>query len=158
MIDKIPIAGVVAITIKKPDGTIVHVGERQNTINLELKKVCAGTMIGAQGNIGLMESAFDDDGFIAPPVGGSGIVIKHGTNYYQMDTVSIANSSGVGFTIIGRIRASASYTIIHAYLGNSWADTSDKFDVDYSDVSTNITLNNGYQLDLTWTLRLADAG
>ena len=158
MIDKIPIAGVVAITIKKPDGTIVHVGEKRNTINLELKKVCAGTMVGAQANIGLMESAFDDDGFIAPPVGGSGIVIKHGTSYYQMDTVSIANSaSGTGFTIISRIRASASYTIIHAYLGNSWDDTSNKFDVDYSDVSTNISLNNGYQLDLTWTLRLADA-
>ena len=157
MIDKIPIAGVVAVTIKKPDGTIVHVGERQNTINLEVKKKCAEGLLSAQSNIGIMESAFSNDTFTSPTVGSSGIVIYAGSSYYQMDTISIANSSGVGFTIVSRIRASAGYTITKAYLGNSWNGTSNKFDTDYSDVTTNISLSNGYQLDLTWTVRIADA-
>lgn len=157
MIDKIPIAGVVAVTIKKPDGTIVHVGEKQNTINVELKKKCAEGMGSAIANVGIQESAFDDDEFNSPTVGGSGIVIYAGTSYYEMATISVANSSGVGFTIISRIRASASYTITKAYLGNSWNSTGNKFDVDYSDVTTNISLANGYQLDLTWTVRIADA-
>ena len=158
MIDKIPIAGVVAVTIKKPDGTIVHAGERQNTINLELKKKCAEGMGSAIANVGIQESAFDDDEFTSPTVGGSGIVIYAGTSYYEMDTISVANSSsGVGFTIVSRIRASANYTITKAYLGNSWNGTSNKFDTDYSDVTTNISLSNGYQLDLTWTVRIADA-
>jgi len=157
MIDKIPIAGVVAVTIKKPDGTIIHVGDRQNTINLELKKKCTQGMNGAQTNFGIQESAFSNDTFTSPTVGSSGIVIYAGTSYYEMATISVNNSSGVGFTIISRIRASTSYTITKAYLGNSWNSTSNKFDNDYSDVTTNISLSNGYQLDLTWTVRIADA-
>ena len=157
MIDKIPIAGVVAVTIKKPDGTIVHVGEKQNTINLELKKKCVHGMNGVTTNFGIQESAFDDDAFTSPTVGGSGIVIYAGTSYYEMDTIDVDDvSSGVGFTIVSRIRASTNYTITKAYLGNSWDDTTNKFDNDYSDVTTNISLSNGYQLDLTWTLRIAN--
>ena len=154
MKDNIKPVGYVEIEIIKADGTKHQEGF--NTINSAIKNKIAASLRSAQTNFGVMESAFDNDDFSSPPTNESGIYIEDtGSNKYQMKTTLHSNAAK-SFVMKGTARASQSYTIDKAYLGNQYS--SGNFVTEYSvyDFNPNISLADGDQLNVTWTLTIAD--
>jgi hypothetical protein len=154
MQENIKPVGYVEIEIIKADGSKHQEGF--NTISTAIKNKIASSLRTAQTNFGLLESAFDNDDFSTPPTNESGIYIQDtGSNKYQMKTTLHSNAD-LSFVMKGTARASQSYTIDKAYLGNQYSSGS--FTTEYSvyDFNPNISLADGDQLNVTWTITIAD--
>ena len=154
MKDNIKPVGYVEIEIIKADGSKHQEGH--NTISSEIKNKIAASLRSAQTNFGVMESAFDNDDFSSPPTGESGIyILDNSSNKFQMKT-TLYSSADLSFVIKGTARASQAYTIDKAYLGNEYS--SGNFVTEYSeyDFNPNISLSDGDQLNVTWTITIAD--
>lgn len=156
MKENIKPVGYVEIEIIRADGSKHQEG--YNTISSYIKNKVADSLRTASTNFGLLESAFDNDDFSSPPTSESGIYIEDtGSNKYQMKT-TLQSSSDLSFVMKGVARASQSYTIDKAYLGNEYSGSSGTFTWEYSvyDFNPNVSLSDGDQLNVTWTITIAD--
>ena len=157
--DTIGTSGHVTIEIIKPDNKIEN-QDGPNTISSELKNQIAHALAVNISNFGVMESAFDNDDFSSAPTGESGIYIEDSNNnLYQMKT-TLESSTSTSMTLKGQARASQSYTITDAFLGNSYQSGSpDNFVTEYSayDFNPDISLADGDQLNVTWVITISDS-
>ena len=162
MKDSIAPSGRVEIQVIKKDGTVID-KSGHNEIHAELKREMAESMFSAQGNFGIQGPAvFDDATFTTTiPNGESGIIIKDtGGELYQMATTMTA-SPATSFTVKGEVRNDgASKTISDAYLGHDTA--TEDFGVqystyDFSDNGGDQAVADGDQLNITWTITIADS-
>ena len=162
MKDSIRPSGNVEFQVIKKDGTVIdHSGH--NTIHAELKTEMAQSMFSAQGNFGIANTLFDDATFTTTiPDNESGIIIKDtGGEQYQMSTTMTATAAK-SFTVKGEVRndSGSSITISDAYLGHDTA--TENFGVqystyDFSDNGGDQAVADGDQLNITWTITIADS-
>lgn len=149
MIDNIGIKGELQIEIRK--------GEKQkvkNAISSELKNVMASALQSAQ-TFGIGGSLFSTDNFASPTSQENGIVVfDSGSNYYETKMTSVTGNTGSNtVTLVSSTRANGSnYTFTGAKCGHGYGSG----DFDYLFASTTFTqaVNDGQQLDLTWTLTI----
>mgnify|MGYP001311661697 CR=1 FL=1 len=154
MKENIKPVGYVEIEIIKADGSKHQEGF--NTISSGIKNKVADSLRAASTNFGLLESAFDNDDFSSPPTNESGIYIEDtGSSKYQMKT-TLQSSSDLSFVIKGVARASQSYTIDKAYLGNQYSSGNFTYEYSVYDFNPNVSLSDGDQLNVTWTITIAD--
>lgn len=162
MQDKTKLVGLVDIVVKKATGEIQRLSGR-NTIDSELKNAITSGLNGAvSSGYGAMTSLFDgsNTGFVAPTSGESGIIVKTTANdYYQCATVGASSgNTGASVKLVGTLKANATKTIDIAYMGHGWSSGA-AFDYSFAthDFSSNIALEDGDQLDITWTITIADS-
>lgn len=149
MIDKINMSGELSIAIRK--------GKKQkvkNAISSELKNVMASALQSAQ-TFGIGGSLFSTDEFATPTSQENGIVVfDSGSNYYETKMTSVTgNTSANTITLVSSTRANgSSYTFTGAKCGHGYGSG----DFDYLMASTTFSqaVNDGQQLDLTWTLTI----
>ena len=125
-----------------------------NSISSELKNVMASAMQSAQ-TFSLNGSKFSTDNFASPTAGENGIVVfDSGSNYYETKMTSVTgNTSANTVTLVSSTRANGtSYTFTGAKCGHGYSSG----DFDYLMASTTFSqaVNDGQQLDLTWTITI----
>jgi hypothetical protein len=162
MKDKTKLVGLVDVVVKRASGDIETMSG-QNTIETEIKNAIASGINGAvSGGFGVLISAFDgsNSGFVAGTSGESGIIVKTTANdYYQCSTEAASSgNSGTTMKVVGTVKANASKTIDYAYLGHGWSSNADfAYNVANHSFSSNIALEDGDQLDITWTITIANS-
>ena len=162
MKDKTKLIGLVDVVVKRASGEIETMSG-QNTIDTEIKNaMTAGINAQVSGGFGVLISAFDGSqtGFVAGTSGESGIIVKTTANDYYQCSTAAASSGNTGTTmkVVGTIKANASKTIDIAYLGHGWSSNAAfDYNVALHDFSSNIALDDGDQLDITWTITIADS-
>jgi len=151
-------SGTVSWEVIKRNGSVVTSEGKENTIQSELKNKLSDTLYTATNNFGLLNSPFNNDDFSSPTNGESGIVLNgtSPTALYQMDT-SLDSNSSLSFTIEGVIKASASYSIPSAILGHYWSTTTFLTDYSAHTFSSQIELDDGDQLNVTWQITISDS-
>ena len=163
MKDKATVKGKVSIRIQRANGEEeFYVGE--NTIDSEIKNAMATSLNGAvtQG-FGVLAGAFDgsDTGLETPTVGESGMIAKTttGSEYFQGATVANTSANtGAAMSVKATWKSDVSKTFDILYLGHDWRDTNNyTYNIANHTLSGDIDMTNGDQLDVTWTITLADS-
>ncbi|MDP6586456.1 MAG: hypothetical protein QF535_17515 [Anaerolineales bacterium] len=161
MEDKAIVKGVVDVVITRADGSTEYYSGT-NTVNSAIKNAMASGLASAvTGGFGVLSNPFDgsDTGFAAVTTGEDGIIVQTTeTDYYQASTAAAASgNTGTTMKVVGTVKADASKTIDIAYLGHG-ATGSAGYDylVSVHDFGSNIALTDGDQLDITWTITIAD--
>ena len=166
MKERATVQGIVDVVITRANGK-QEFYSGQNTVESAVKNAVASSLNAAHsGGYGVLNSAFDgsDTGFssIGSGVDGqSGIIVKTtASDYYEAETVAASSgNTGKVVKVVGTIKANASKTIDIAYLGHgqdSGSDVTYGVLVSTHDFSSNIALTDGDQLDITWTVTIAD--
>ena len=162
MKDKTKLVGLVNVQITRANGdTETYTG--RNTIDSEIKNaIAAGINAQVSGGFGVLVSPFDgsNTGFVAGTSGESGIIVKTtASDYYQCSTAAASSgNSGTTMKVVGTVKANASKTIDYAYLGHGWSSNAAfDYNVASHSFSSNIALDDGDQLDITWTITIADS-
>ena len=164
MKDKTKLVGLVDVVVKRATGEIETMSGK-NTIETEIKNaIAAGINAQVSGGYGVLISAFDgsSSGFAAPTVGESGMIVRTTAgDYYQCATVAASSgNTGTTMKVVGTVKANTSKTIDYAYIGHH-AEATNSADFAYNvanhSFSSNIALDDGDQLDITWTLTIADS-
>ena len=149
MRDVIGIKGELSLAIRK--------GKKQkvkNAISTELKNVMASSLQSAQ-TYGSSTNKFSTDNFASPTAGENGIVVfDSGSNYYETKMTSVtANTSNNTVTLSSSTKANGSnYTFTGAKCGHGY--NSGDFDFLYASTTFTQAVNDGQQLDLTWTITI----
>ena len=162
MKDKATVKGKVSIRIQRANGEEeFYVGE--NTIDTEIKNIMATSLFEAvtQG-FGVLAGAFDgsDTGLVTPTVGESGMIAKTtGSEYFQGATVANTSANtGAAMSVKATWKSDDSKTFDILYLGHDWRDTNNyTYNIANHTLSGDIDMTNGDQLDVTWTITLADS-
>jgi len=162
MKDKTKLVGLVDIQITRANGdTETYTG--RNTIDTEVKNAIASAINSSvSGGFGALTSPFDgsNTGFVTPTSAESGIIVKTTANdYYQCSTAAASSGNeNATLKIVGTVKADASKTVDIAYVGHGWSSNADfAYNIASHDFSSNIALDDGDQLDITWTITIADS-
>ena len=148
MIDNIGIKGELEIEVRK--------GKKQkvkNAISTELKNVMASALQSAQ-TFGIGGSLFSTDNFATPTSQENGIVVHTSSAYHETKMTSVTGNTGANTVVlVSSTKANgSSYTFTGAKCGHGYGSD----DFDYLVASTTFTqaVNDGQQLDLTWTITI----
>jgi len=166
--DSILSKGVVNIEVISKDGSVREIREGNNTVNSSVKNKITDALQDDTTNFGCTTNLMDDDDFTTPSANDSGIFVKDNTSptpvRYQTEC-SLVSSGDYTFTMKGILRAAGSYTLPSCHLGNKYNTTNKEFDVAFSDhtfqsgsplANNPISLVDGDQLNITWTMTIAD--
>ncbi len=148
MIDNIGIKGELEIEVRK--------GKKQkvkNAISTELKNVMASALQSAQ-TFGVGGSLFGTDNFATPTSQENGIVVHTSSAYHETKMTSVTGNTGANTVVlVSSTKANgSSYSFTGAKCGHGYGSD----DFDYLIASTTFTqaVNDGQQLDLTWTITI----
>ena len=162
MKDKATVKGKVSIRIQRANGEEeFYVGE--NTIDSEIKNAMTTSLNGAvSGGFGVLESAFDgsDTGLVAPDADKSGMVARTtGSSYFQGATVANTSANtGAAMSVKATWKSDQTQVFDILYLGHQYvSDNNFAYNIANHTLSSDITMTNGDQLDVTWTITLADS-
>lgn len=148
MIDNIGIKGELEIEVRK--------GKKQkvkNSISTELKNVMASALQSTQ-TFGVGGSLFGTDNFATPTSQENGIVVHTSSAYHETKMTSVTGNTGANTVVlVSSTKANgSSYSFTGAKCGHGYGSN----DFDYLIASTTFTqaVNDGQQLDLTWTITI----
>tara|TARA_R100001443_G_C3308921_1_gene167222 strand:+ start:85 stop:534 length:450 start_codon:yes stop_codon:yes gene_type:complete len=148
VIDNIGIKGELEIEVRK--------GKKQkvkNAISTELKNVMASALQSAQ-TFGVGGSLFGTDNFATPTSQENGIVVHTSSAYHETKMTSVTGNTGANTVVlVSSTKANgSSYSFTGAKCGHGYGSD----DFDYLIASTTFTqaVNDGQQLDLTWTITI----
>ena len=162
MKDQVGLKGEVGFVITKADGTTQEVGNYKNTISTELKTAIATSLQIAQEFGALNGATGDAENFIAATENQAGIVALDTAGNYWTAYTRGASSGNTAATLKldGTIKANSSKTIASFKMGHGAGvdvASTGSFSVDYAtNDPSDIALVDGDQLDITWTITLAD--
>lgn len=134
----------------------IHKGKKQevkNAISTELKNVMASAMQSAQ-TFGIGGSLFGTDNFATPTSQENGIVVHDSSNYYETKMTSVTANTGANTVVlVSSTKADgSSFSLTGAKCGHGYG--SSDFDFLFASTTFSQAVNDGQQLDLTWTLTI----
>mgnify|MGYP003664952220 CR=1 FL=1 len=160
--DRVTPSGKVSVEIIRANGNVEHL-EGSNAIHQDIRNKLAASLASGTTNICCIANpAFDSNAFQTPTNGQSGIyiVLTNGTKYEMLSTKTSTDSNGTAktFTVTGVLRSEATYAIASGVLGNVYSTSSGAFTTITSThaFSGGISLVDGDQLTVTWTITIAD--
>ena len=158
--DQLGISGHVEVKLYRaggdPEGEVIV--DKHNDIHANLKNVIAESMISAK-NFDIEDGGlFTSDTFTTPSANKGGIYVElTDGNEYDCQSTKETPANAKNYKFKGIIRASQGRTVDKAYIGNKYATGTSQFTYTHAstDFSPNISLANGDQLTINWSITLS---